>query len=241
MGGIPVVLTEQQRNKVQESLKVMQEAWVKELKQGKKSYEYIDVDTVRQILSYACGGITTWDFIVKQQWVEDAIDSNGKNVGIVHVLGSLTIHGIGTREQFGSKVRVSANDYRADDYKGAASDALKKCALLFGVCEQLYSKDITSSLPVQDVVVAPKEVENTNVSPFKKTTAQETKSDGKSEVEEFDYHRRRLNIKETEELEKFIRDFMQSDKATKKDINQENIGAFNRYLSKFSTTNGYVV
>lgn len=238
-------LTEAQRLKIQDNLKVMKEEWVKKLAQGKKSYEYIDVDTVRQILSYATAGITTWDFTIKQHWVEDALDASGKNVGIVHVLGSLTIHGIGTREQFGSKVRVSANDYRADDFKGAASDALKKCAGLFGVCEQLYSKDITTDLPAQDLreTIAPDvPIVVSNVSEFKKPEVPlKSENDPKSDIEEFDYHRKRLKISSVDEMNAYVRDFLKSDTATKKDINPGNLAAFNVYLSKFSKQHEYVV
>jgi len=107
---------------------------------GGKFYDYVATETVIRRLNSVCD---TWDFIIKgSQWKDDLL--------IVH--GELTIPPLGTRSGFGVQ-KVSARGGE-DLVKGAASDALKKCATQFMVAIDLYGPDIEGDItptgPVSD-------------------------------------------------------------------------------------------
>jgi len=98
---------------------------------GGKTLDYVEVHRVIQRLNEAFEG--KWSFEVKDK---DRTDKE------VIVRGSLSAEGI-TKEQFGSSDIVFSRDKKepvciGDDYKAAASDALKKCAAMFGVALHLY-------------------------------------------------------------------------------------------------------
>ena len=65
----------------------------------------------------------------------------------VVVLGELTAEGE-TKQQWGSK-EVQKNSTLGDNLKAATSDALKKCATLFGVALHLYADDVTGPRPAE--------------------------------------------------------------------------------------------
>ena len=128
---------------VKEKLRECKDEW---LERNAKGQPALGVSTVQQILDYAVEGVTSWDFIVVEQWRED-IQKYNKSTGqytydgyVYHVKGLLEIPGIGKRSQFGSKPAVGGKDNQNSAYKSAASDALKKCAGLFGVGSSIYSK-----------------------------------------------------------------------------------------------------
>lgn len=98
-----------------------------------KTLDYVEGHTVIARLNDAFDG--NWNFIVKSFDVNEAR-------GEVLVVGKLTAEGI-TKMQFGSSsITRSRKDNQpvsiADDLKAAATDALKKCATLFGVALSLY-------------------------------------------------------------------------------------------------------
>jgi len=72
------------------------------------------------------------------------IEQFEKNDGEVVVLGKLTGEGI-SKMQFGSKAITNGKGEIGDDLKAAGSDALKKCATLFGIALHLYSGDEVTS------------------------------------------------------------------------------------------------
>lgn len=85
---------------------------------------YIDRTTVEMRLNSVCPG--DWHFQVTPIVVPDG--SKGQWV----VKGTLTIHGV-TREDFG----MNDNENSFDPPKAAVSDALKRCAALFGLGREL--------------------------------------------------------------------------------------------------------
>lgn len=130
---------------VKKKLKECKDEWL-ERKPGKGNVTYIGHNTIRQILDNAVKGITYWDFGIIDQWREEIYAYN-KNTGqyyfdgyVYHVKGYLYIPGIGRREQFGSKVAIGGKDNQNSAYKAAASNCFAKCASLFGVGEDIYSK-----------------------------------------------------------------------------------------------------
>ena len=98
-----------------------------------KTLAYLEGHVVIARLNEAFDGV--WDFTIKNFEVSEARDE-------VLVVGKLTAEGI-TKMQFGaSSITRSKVDNLpvsiADDLKAAATDALKKCATLFGVGLHLY-------------------------------------------------------------------------------------------------------
>lgn len=59
---------------------------------------------------------------------------------VVKVLGRLTVPGLGTKEQYGSKVLIGGATEQESAFKSASTDALKKCASLFGIGLDLYGE-----------------------------------------------------------------------------------------------------
>lgn len=123
-----------------EMLKALGEPFPKNaLKQrqgGGGKFTYVETHTVIHRLNNATNG--EWSFYVRDtQWRGD----------LLIVLGELTIPGLGTRSGFGvQKVSERGGE---DLVKGAVSDALKKCATLFGTALELYGSDYEASAPAQ--------------------------------------------------------------------------------------------
>lgn len=133
--------------KVKKALKQCKDEWL-EQKKGKNGQmvSYIGHNTVKQILDHAVDGITYWDFGIIDQWREEVYAYN-KQTGqwyfdgyVYHVKGYMFIPGIGYREQFGCKVAVGGVNNQDSAYKSAASNCFTKCASMFGVGEEIYSK-----------------------------------------------------------------------------------------------------
>jgi len=108
---------------------------------GGMMLDYVDGATVIRRLNQAA---KQWDFQILREWQEgDLIKAHGK----------LTIPGIGSREHIG--VQVHSNRPGSEDMntKGAVTDCLKKCSVLFGVGLELYGPDLEAlaaqSLPTQ--------------------------------------------------------------------------------------------
>lgn len=98
-----------------------------------KTLAYLEGHVVISRLNESFDGV--WDFTIKSFEVNEARDE-------VLVVGKLTAEGI-TKMQFGASsiTRSKGNNLPvsiADDLKAAATDALKKCATLFGVGLHLY-------------------------------------------------------------------------------------------------------
>ncbi len=103
-----------------------------------QTLSYIEGWAVIQRLNEAFDG--QWSFHVESH---EVLESE------VIVLGNLTAEGI-SKSQFGSSSVTRAKNTGdiislADDLKAAATDALKKCATLFGVGLHLYSGDTVST------------------------------------------------------------------------------------------------
>lgn len=59
---------------------------------------------------------------------------------VVQVLGRLTIPGYGVREQWGAHVLVGGASEQESGFKSATTDAMKKCASMFGIALQIYDE-----------------------------------------------------------------------------------------------------
>jgi hypothetical protein len=132
---------------IKSKLRQCKDEWLEE-KPGKKGSKtkYIGWDTCRQIIEVATDGITTWDYGIVERFREEVYklskDSGQWNFDgyVYHVAAWLYIPGCGYREQFGKKVAVGGVDVQDSGYQAAASSAFAKCAMMFSVGEELYSK-----------------------------------------------------------------------------------------------------
>ncbi|SFJ65632.1 hypothetical protein SAMN02799624_05408 [Paenibacillus sp. UNC496MF] len=138
----------EQISSMRKSLKACKDEWL-ETKPGgrnKPDSKYMGVNTVRQILDHTVDGVTYWDSGLLHQWREE-VYRNEKNTTnwtfdgyVYHVKGYLFIPGLGYREQYGCKIAIGGKDNQDSAYKAAASNCLVKCASMFGVGEEIYSK-----------------------------------------------------------------------------------------------------
>jgi hypothetical protein len=93
--------------------------------------DYVEVHRVIQRLNEAFAGLWNFKVLEKERTDKEVI-----------VLGELTAEGI-TKQQYGSKDITFKKNTKdpvciGDDFKAAASDALKKCATLFEIALHLY-------------------------------------------------------------------------------------------------------
>ena len=98
---------------------------------GGKMLDYLETATVIERLNEAFG--TQWSFRVMDHWIMK--DTEGKIEEVI-VWGEIAADLV-VKQQFGNAVAKKGWD-TGDMFKGAASDALKKCATEFGVGLQLY-------------------------------------------------------------------------------------------------------
>ena len=149
---------------LEESVKVinakLDPAWIKTKKQGKADLSYIGGHTVIRLLNKAFN--MQWSFeIISEEVVpslpkpvfdgwgnqrKPRLDAQGNQVmeaqpPVVKIYGRLTVPGVGVREQYGSQVLVGGATEQESGFKAAATDALKKCASLFGIGLELYGED----------------------------------------------------------------------------------------------------
>lgn len=101
---------------------------------GGKKLDYIETHTCIHRLNDATDN--QWDFEIVDLRKED---------NLYICLGKLTIPELGTRMGIG--VQAVINSKQEDLVKGAASDALKKAATLFGVALELYGPDYEAETP----------------------------------------------------------------------------------------------
>ena len=116
--------------------------------------KYISGRVVADILNHAFG--YNWSWEVKNFWKEpsepyyfkdDKKHENGLPQNpVIHCLGTLSVYlkdetgktFVVKKDGFGSKTVVGAQSDQEDNYKAAATDAMKKAATLFGVAAQFY-------------------------------------------------------------------------------------------------------
>lgn len=118
---------------------------IKYLKNGQK---YVSGSYVIQKLNQLF--LMQWSFqVIREIYQQSAPNKQGKQQNpTVQVLGRLTIPGLGIREQWGSAVVKGGADVQESDYKSATTDALKKCASMFGIAMDLYTTEPHEFIPV---------------------------------------------------------------------------------------------
>jgi len=148
--------------------------WIQQRTQGKATLSYIGGHTVIRLLNNAFN--YQWSFEVVGEEIVESIPkpaftgwgNNRKPVlnpdgsqkmdaqpPVVKVLGRLTVPGLGVKEQYGSKVLIGGATEQESAFKSASTDALKKCASLFGIGLELYGED--EGMEFEDVDAAVEE------------------------------------------------------------------------------------
>lgn len=134
----------------------LDKTWIKTRKQGGANLSYIGGHIVIQLLNKAFN--YNWNFeIVDKQIVQSLgkiVKDNGRprkdNDGnfvytseppYVEVRARLTVPGYGFKEQYGSKTIIGGATEQESATKAATTDALKKCASLYGIGLELYSDE----------------------------------------------------------------------------------------------------
>jgi hypothetical protein len=112
---------------------------------GGKTFDYVAtgyvIDRLNKIFNYM------WSFEVKEKSQNQSITQVqvlGKLTGYIVIPGNTPIVQAISKEQWGgSDVKKNDNGLPidiGDDFKAATSDALKKCASLFGIASDIYWK-----------------------------------------------------------------------------------------------------
>jgi len=215
-------------------IKVREEESWSNGKKTKKQFKYISQATVINILNSAFG--YEWSFETPHAFVQEAqptkemtwsdrekkyvpvLDENGKpklkeEPGYVVVCGRLTVPGLGVKEQWGSCVLLGGASVQQDAFKAAASDALKKCATLFGIAIELYD-----DAPEEDADTwTPKNIQ-------KYSEARAKLSELKTKFG--------IGPNENTKLNPMVRSFLGRENATWENILPSNIENFVAYLEK---------
>lgn len=138
----------------------LDKSWIKTRKQGGTTLSYIGGHTVIHLLNKAFG--FGWSFEIVREDVVESVpkpatewvnrrkeykrDSNGQIImeaqpPVVKVLGRLSVPGYGVKEQYGSKVLIGGATEQESAFKSASTDAMKKCASLFGIGLELWGEE----------------------------------------------------------------------------------------------------
>lgn len=132
--------------------KQLNPAWIEKRSQGGKSLSYVGGHIIIRLLNVA----------FNQRWSFEVLDTKilgepGVKGTIVTVHGRMTVPGLGIREQYGNQAFMGG---AMDEHtiKGATTDAMKKCAAMFGVAlelsgeaEGLVGADINDIIPVENL------------------------------------------------------------------------------------------
>ena len=214
---------------------------------GGKKLNYISGSTVINLLNEAFG--YTWSFeVVNYELIKSEPKFNKyKNTmedqpPYFQVLGRLSVPGFGIKEQFGTKILLGGASEQEGAMKSATTDAMKKCATLFGIGIELYEDEVDDGEP--DVVPAPATKQAAPTTPAASPKAAEPSiDDAGGQWEDDDIERLDADIKKLvsmrekigvvdnlNDLNPFVQEFLNNKKATYKAIGPKNIVAFNEYL-----------
>jgi recombination DNA repair RAD52 pathway protein len=207
---------------------------------GNTSLDYIGGHTVIRLLNKAFG--YAWSFEIVQDEIVPSLPKVNKykpndppeaQPPVVKVLGRLTVPGYGVKEQFGSKVLVGGASEQESTFKSASTDALKKCATLFGIGLELYDDEEVSTAQVS-TTPAPAKAPYAK-QPYNKvasTTPASTVKYEPADINKIKELKDVLGITDNTQLDPYAREFLDNQEVTFKEITPTNIKAFNVFLSK---------
>lgn len=161
----------------------LDKSWIKTRKQGTAELSYIGGHTVIRLLNAAFNYQWSFEIVTEEiveslpkpaydgwgknrkpvmekvvvqeggQWVTKEIHKMEPQPPVAKVLGRLTVPGLGVKEQYGSKVIIGGATEQESSFKSASTDAMKKCASLFGIGLELYMGDEEYNFPEEEIPV----------------------------------------------------------------------------------------
>lgn len=150
---IAAIVTSAQQTVLSQQTPAAQVRW----RQGKggRQLRYVDHAYVTRLLNNAFGW--AWDFEI----LETELIHWGELPFEVRCVGRLTVHANGAtiiKTQCGSQAIEFLKDGSkpvtiGDAYKGAGSDALKKCASLLGIALDMYDSDAPTNPTKRDLMI----------------------------------------------------------------------------------------
>lgn len=255
--------------------------WIKQRQQGGTTLSYIGGHTVIRLLNKAFN--YQWSFEIVSEEVKESVpkavydgwgknrkprvDASGNQIfeaqpPVAKVLGRLTVPGLGVKEQYGSKVLIGGATEQESAFKAASTDALKKCASLFGIGLELYGDeegfedDVQQPTQVQEPYPqkpvqepTPQYQQKTYVPPVEQQpepqqapakqeqAPQQTASPAPGGWVQADIDRLKelkaiLGITNNTQLDPYVKEFFDNPNVNFGNITPENIKAVNIFLSK---------
>jgi hypothetical protein len=228
-------------------------ALIKERQQGNTKLSYIGGHTVIRLLNKAFK--YQWSFeIVSEEIVPSQPKVNKYKPNdppeaqppVAKVLGRLTVPGYGVKEQYGSKVLIGGATEQEAAFKSASTDALKKCATLFGIGLELYGDDEDVPAPASNQSYSGGGNKGYSAPPAQPSApankpAPATPPPAQTSWEAGDIAKLKelktiLGITENPQLDSYVREFLDNANATYMDVSPANVKAFNIFLTKKAET-----
>jgi len=223
---------------------------VREIK--KQDVKYITGNTIINKLNDVFG--YSWSFeIVHKEVIQslphvieykDGTSKEYPQKPYVEVLGRLTIPEYGiTKEQYGTKQLLGTASDQEGATKAAATDALKKCASMFGIGIEADDFDDNNEPGYKSEQPKYEEITQTHTrtaSPESLKTEQPASHQETSiqidwnpnEINRLKEYKALLGITENSQMGPYIREFFDNPNATLNDITPDNISKFNQYMRK---------
>lgn len=259
--------------------------WIKQRQQGGATLSYIGGHTVIRLLNKAFGLQWSFEIVgeeVKESQPKPAYDGWGKQrkpklnpdgsqvmepqPPVAKVLGRLTVPGLGVKEQYGSKVLIGGATEQESAFKSASTDALKKCASLFGIGLELYGDDegfdsdenVAQNTPVPPQQSAPQQkqsyqsqqqpvqqpVQQTPPAEPQQPTGQVQQASNApaggwnpDDINRLKELKQILGVTDNRQLDPYVREFFDNQNVTWQNITPENIKAVNIFLTKKAESN----
>jgi hypothetical protein len=205
-----------------------------------RKLSYISGSTVINILNEAFG-YWGWNFEVVEEKIVQSVPKFNKKTNsyddqppYIQILGRLTVPLLGiVKEQYGTKTLIGGASEQEGAAKSAGTDALKKCATLLGVGNELYED------------AAPEPPKNNNYNNYQKNNYQKKSDPPKKDttppaatkdewdegsVKRLGEFKVLLGITENSMLDPFVKEFTSKKDATYLDVTPDNIKDFNEFL-----------
>lgn len=227
---------------------------------GKMMLSYIEGETVIRLLNEAFGEegwsfqivdkyivptepkqMTEWDSATKKSRKLFNADGTPKlepQSPIAEVHGRLIVPGFGVREQFGTKILNGGASDQEGASKAAATDALKKCATLFGIGLELYDDKPNQQSGGQPAYNKGSYGNKAPDKPYSPPTIPAPPKDenpwvGKEgEIKKLKELKAILGVNDNDKLNPFVAEFTGSKTDSYEKITPANITAFNKFLEK---------
>lgn len=196
-----------------------------------KDLSYISGSTVIDLLNKAFD--YKWSFtVLEEKMVKSEPKQNWKTKELepqppyIQILGRLEVPEMGiAKEQFGTKILLGGASEQEGAAKSAATDSMKKCATLLGIGLELYEED---TIPAEPVKAKAAPVQPT----VAKTPAKPSIPWDTSDTDRLKELKAIMDISSNEQLDPYVREFIDRSDVTYKDITPMNVKKFIVFLQK---------